>query len=110
TGNTSNHPLDNSERAYITSLKGIENAPNLTNVDFRTTRLKDISDIKSCTKLTSVSIWDNPALQSLSGLEACTELKILNGYNSSIGNIEALRNCTKLETINLYNNKISSIS
>ncbi len=110
TGNTSNNPLDSSERAYITSLKGIENAPNLTNVDFRATRLKDISDIKSCTKLTSVSIWDNPALQSLNGLEACTELKILNGYNSSIGNIEELSNCTKLETINLYNNKISSIS
>ena len=110
TGNTRNYPLDSSERAYITSLKGIENAPNLTNVDFRTTRLNDISDIKNCTKLTSVSIWDNPVLQSLSGLEACTELKILNGYNSSIGNIEALRNCTKLETINLYNNKISSIS
>ena len=110
TGNSENYSLDNSERAYITSLKGIENAPNLTNVDFHTTRLKDISDIKNCTKLTSVSIWDNPVLQSLSGLEACTELKILNGYNSSIGNIEALSNCTKLETINLYNNKISSIS
>ena len=53
-----------------------------------------------------VEIWDNPALQSLNGLEACTELKILNGYNSSIGNIEELSNCTKLETINLYNKNV----
>ena len=83
TGNSENYSLDNSERAYITSLKGIENAPNLTNVDFHTTRLKDISDIKNCTKLTTVYIYDNPALQSLSGLEACTELEKLYGYSNA---------------------------
>ena len=110
TGNAQNIILTNTERSYITSLKGIENAPNLTNVDFRTTRLNDISDIKNCTKLTNVSLYDNPALQSLNGLEACTELETLYGYNSNIGDINALSNCKKLTTARLYNNKISSIS
>ena len=109
-GNSIGCSLTSRERAGITSLKGIEKAPNLASAHFYCAKLNDISAIKNCTSLKTLRVYDNPLLQDLNGIGNLTGLTELYAYSSSINNIEGVSNCTNLNILKLGNNKISNIS
>ncbi len=95
---------------YLKDLKGIEKFTNLKVLTINNTSdILDISAIKNCPTLTSVTLgYCN--IQSLSGIEGLTNLQSLTINNNNITSLKPLENLKNLTSLNLQNNAISDTS
>ena len=94
----------------LDDLKGIETFTNLKTLTINYTSANlDISAIKNCPTLTTVSLgYCN--IQSLSGIEGLSNLKSLTLNNNNISSLKPLENLKNLTTLNLQNNAIADTS
>ena len=93
----------------ITSIAGIENFNNLTELELCEHKITDISALSGLKKLTSLSLSQNQ-ITDISALNNLTELTLLALTDNQIENISALGNLTKLIDLQLSNNQINEIS
>ena len=96
--------------SILEDLKGIEKFTNLKTLTINYTSANlDISAIKNCPTLTTVSLgYCN--IQSLSGIEGLSNLKSLTLNNNNISSLKPLENLKNLTTLNLQNNAIADTS
>ena len=96
--------------SILEDLKGIEKFTNLKTLTINYTSANlDISAIKNCPTLTTVSLgYCN--IKSLSGIEGLTNLQSLTLNNNNISSLKPLENLTNLAGLNLKNNAISDTS
>ena len=96
--------------SILENLMGIELFTGLKKLVINyTTKILDISAIKDCPTLTSVTLgYCN--IQSLSGIEGLINLQTLNLNNNNITNLKQLENLKNLTSLNLENNAISDTS
>jgi Leucine-rich repeat (LRR) protein len=91
----------------ITSLKGIEQLPNLMNLKLRNNLITDISPLSQLKYLQKLNIRNN-AIKDLSPLAQLTGLKYLNIHsNPGIASISPLRGLTNLKTLIMGNVSIN---
>ena len=99
-----------SPQNILENLNGIELFTSLKTLEINyTSKILDISAIKDCPTLTSVTLgYCN--IQSLSGIEGLINLQTLNLNNNNITNLKQLENLKNLTSLNLENNAISDTS
>ena len=99
-----------SPQNILENLNGIELFTSLKTLEINyTSKILDISAIKDCPTLTSVTLgYCN--IQSLSGIEGLINLQTLNLNNNNITNLKPLENLKNLTSLNLQNNAISDTS
>ena len=97
-------------QSIFDSLNGIGKFTNLKTIKMDyTSKTLDISAIKDCPSLTSVTLtYGN--INSLNGMEALTNLSTLNLNNNSVSSLKPLENLKKLTSLNLENNAIADTS
>lgn len=99
-----------SPQNILENLNGIELFTSLKTLEINyTSKILDISAIKDCPTLTSVTLgYCN--IQSLSGIEGLINLQTLNLNNNNITSLKQLENLKNLTSLNLENNAISDTS
>jgi Leucine-rich repeat (LRR) protein len=92
----------------LTSLKGLENKPNLKELSVESNQLTDISALQDASKLETLDLEYN-RLTSLKGLENKPNLKFLDAGSNQLTDISALQDASKLESIDLERNQLTSL-
>lgn len=93
----------------IRSLKGLDCARNLTNLNLGNNHIKDIEPLRHLTRLETLNILENQ-ITSIEPLKNLSNLRVLHANNNQIQSITALRNLRALEQLRLYNNQITDAS
>ena len=93
----------------ISSLKGLEQATNLTELRIYSNRISDLSPLRGLTNLTHLDLRGN-VISDISPLSGLTNLRDLVLDDNQISNVSVLKNLTNLRTLGIENNAISDIS
>ncbi|MCA1031407.1 hypothetical protein LCL95_10265 [Bacillus timonensis] len=118
--NIQDRPLQESDLAYltyvygdnsgITSLKGLEYAINLVEIEMSGNEIADLSPLSNLTSLESILLMDNH-ITDVSPLAKLSNLKRLGLDINYISDISSLSDLTKLESLNLsFNSQITNIN
>jgi flagellar hook assembly protein FlgD len=94
----------------VTSLKGIENCSNITELYFGLNSITDLTPLSRLTKLEKLALDQNYVLTDISPLANLTNLTELNLESNNITDISPLKNLTKLTTLSMIGNPIADIS
>lgn len=93
----------------VSSLEGIQNLPNLTQVQIEGGQLSDLSALKSLIKLTYMDL-NNCQISDLTPLKELINLEHLTLRFNNISDISPLSGLTKLKELGLGTNKINDLS
>lgn len=95
----------------ISNINGIQYLTNLTNLTLDSNPLKDVSPLRSLTKLNYISLSNIDALSGISPLGNLTNLKYLYINNTrTLSDISPLKNLRNLSELSLRDNDISDIN
>jgi Leucine-rich repeat (LRR) protein len=92
----------------LSSLAGIENLTNLTELYCGNNQLSSLTGIEKLTNLEVLYCYNNQ-LGSLAGIEKLTNLKVLYCHNNQLGSLAEIENLTNLTELYCGNNQLSSL-
>ncbi len=93
----------------ITSLKGLQYATNLTELNFDANQVSDISALSGLTNLESLHFeWNQ--VNDISALSDLTNLEDLNFNGNQVSNIASLSGLTNLKKLYFDNNEVNDIA
>ena len=81
---------------------------NLTELDLSGREIESMEGVNLCTNLRKLDLSDN-SIEDITAISALTELIELDLSRNFITNLEPLRNCRKLESLNLEENSVETI-
>jgi internalin A len=93
----------------ITSLAGLEFAPNLVILDLSYNKISDLTPIAGAKKLAQINV-DGNQLTSLKGLENKPGLITVHAKSNALTDVSALAKYDELETLTLDGNKLKNLS
>ena len=93
----------------LSSLKGLDELPNLSYLDASDNELSSVSSIGSCEYLTYLDLSDNN-ISNLSGLNRLENLEELNLSGNRVSTVTSLRYLENLTSLDLTGNRMSNSS
>ena len=117
TGELTDEKLDSAKNlgstsmfGVVTSLAGIENCRNLTELLLGLNSITDLTPLSGMTQLEKLALDQNYILSDISPLANLTNLTELNIHSNNISDISALNNLIKIKMLNLIGNPIQDMS
>jgi Leucine-rich repeat (LRR) protein/putative cell wall-binding protein len=93
----------------IASLKGIEYASNLKELDISYNKIKDLGDLKGNTAVETL-IADHNGISSIGNLDNLSNLQWLSLGENHVKELTGVTSLSKLTSLSLFSNKITDIS
>ncbi len=94
-----------SNNKNLTSLKGIENAPNLEELQAYKSAIKDLSGLEALQSLRVLALYNND-LEDVSAVAGLSKLEDVIVSSNRILNIEAFANKPMLKKFQIYHNQV----
>jgi len=101
--------LDLKNNSGISSLKPLENLPDLEVLKFSDTDVTDLSAIKDLKSLIKLNCARNP-IRSLSPLSGLNKLQSLDCSNTQVDDLEPIQSLTNLEILKVSGTKIKNLN
>ncbi|QIK64393.1 hypothetical protein G7068_15140 [Leucobacter viscericola] len=92
----------------ITDLSGLENVPNLSNLQISQNQVSDLSPISGLKKLQTLTL-DQSQVSDLSPIAGLSTLKTLRFSSTGVTDLTPIANLTNLENLSFYNDEITSL-